>query len=95
MSDVTTHKEPPRAHVRITYVGPVYPHWEVIGDYGDRSVLEEFQARVLARLAFIPWKDSQFRRNRERINGDALRENISVEWFPAEVNSYDPSRRAS
>jgi hypothetical protein len=50
-------------------------------------VLEEFQARVLARLAFIPWKDSQFRRNRERINGDALRENISVEWFPVEVNS--------
>ncbi|MEY2766051.1 MAG: hypothetical protein RL552_956, partial [Actinomycetota bacterium] len=27
MSDVT--KEPPRAHIRITYTGPVYPHWEI------------------------------------------------------------------
>jgi hypothetical protein len=39
------------------------------------------------RLLYIPMKDSQFRRNRERINKDAENENISVEWFPPEVNN--------
>lgn len=38
------------------------------------------------RLLYIPMRDSQFRRNRERIKKDAENENISVEWFPAEVN---------
>ena len=35
MSDVV-HTEPPRAHVRVVYLGPVSPHWEVYGDYGER-----------------------------------------------------------
>ena len=38
--------EPPRAHARIVYLGPVSPHWEVYGDYGERTVLEEFRARI-------------------------------------------------
>ena len=78
MSDVAASNEPPRAHVRIVYLGPVAPHWEVIGDYGDRTLLEEFRTRIDARLLLLPRDDPQFRRNRERIMRDAERENISV-----------------
>ncbi|CAB4883723.1 unannotated protein [freshwater metagenome] len=70
----------PRAHARIVYLGPVSPHWEVYGDYGDRSVLDDFRNRVLARLVLLPRDDPQFRRNRERIVRDAEREGISIEW---------------
>jgi hypothetical protein len=34
----------------------------------------------LARLVLLPRDDPQFRRNRERINRDAERELISLEW---------------
>ena len=71
---------PPRAHARITYVGPVSPHWELYSDFGDRNLVDEFAARVLARLVLLPRDDPQFRRNRERITRDADRENISLEW---------------
>jgi hypothetical protein len=70
----------PRAHARIVYLGPVSPHWDVFGDWGDRTALEEFRARALARLVLLPRDDPQFRRNRERINRDAERELISLEW---------------
>jgi hypothetical protein len=70
----------PRAHARIVYHGPVAPHWEVYGDWGDRQVLDEFRARVLARLVLLPRDDPQFRRNRERIVRDAERELITIEW---------------
>jgi hypothetical protein len=70
----------PRAHVRIEYLGPVSPHWEVYADYGDRSLVEEFRTRILARLVLLPRDDPQFRRNRERIMRDGEREGISVEW---------------
>ncbi|MCU0259690.1 MAG: hypothetical protein MUE78_01595 [Ilumatobacteraceae bacterium] len=70
----------PRAHARIVYLGPVSPHWDVYGDWGDRTLLEEFRARALARLVLLPRDDPQFRRNRERINRDAERELISLEW---------------
>jgi len=79
MSDVVLD-QPSRAHARIVYLGPVSPHWEVYGDWGDRVVLEEFRARVLARLVLLPSADPQFRRNRERVNRDAERELISLEW---------------
>jgi hypothetical protein len=72
--------EAPRAHVRIVYLGPVAPHWEVYGDYGDRTVVEEFRTRALARLVLLPPQDPQFRRNRERIMRDGEREQVSVEW---------------
>ena len=71
---------PPRAHARIVYLGSVSPHWEVFGDWGERQVLDEFRARALARLVLLPRDDPQFRRNRERINRDAERELISLEW---------------
>lgn len=70
----------PRAHARIVYLGPVSPHWEVYGDYGDRTLLDEFRARVLARLVLLTRDDPQFRRNRERVVRDAEREGISIEW---------------
>jgi hypothetical protein len=78
MTDTAT--EAPRAHVRIVYLGPVAPHWEVYGDYGDRTLVEEFRTRALARLVLLPREDPQFRRNRERIMRDGERENITVEW---------------
>ncbi|MEN9507225.1 MAG: hypothetical protein RI958_3151 [Actinomycetota bacterium] len=78
MTDIAN--EPPRAHARVVYLGSVSPHWEVYGDYGDRTLLEEFRNRVLARLVLLPRDDPQFRRNRERINRDAERERISLEW---------------
>ena len=80
MSDVAVINEPPRGHARIVYLGPVSPHWEVYSDYGDANLLEEFRARVLARLVLLPRNDPQFRRNQERVNRDAERERISVEW---------------
>jgi hypothetical protein len=80
MSTPPTEVVPPRAHARIVYLGPVSPHWEVYSDFGDRSVVEEFRARVLARLVLLPAVDPQFRRNRERIVRDAEREGIALEW---------------
>jgi len=80
MSDIAAAAEPPRAHARIVYLGPVAPHWEVYSDYGDRALVDEFRARVLARLVLLPRDDPQFRRNRERVIRDAERERISIEW---------------
>jgi len=82
MSDVvaTAESTEPKAHARIVYLGPVSPHWEVYGDWGDRQTLDEFRARCLARLVLLPREDPQFRRNRERIVRDAEREMISIEW---------------
>ena len=38
--------EPPRGHVRMVYLGPVAPHWEVESEFGDRAVIEEFRQRA-------------------------------------------------
>ena len=89
--------QPPRAHARVVYLGPVSPHWEVYGDWGDRQVLDEFRARVLARLVLLPRDDPQFRRNRERVARDAERENLMLEWdlgTPDEQNPPDPAYRS-
>ncbi len=78
--------EPSRGHARIVYLGSVSPHWEVYSDHGDPNLLDEFRARVLARLILLPRNDPQFRRNQERVNRDAERERISIEWelgYPA------------
>jgi hypothetical protein len=79
MTDVV-EEAAPRAHARIVFLGPVAPHWEIYGDWGDRQTLDEFRARALARLVLLPRDDPQFRRNKERINRDAERELISIEW---------------
>ena len=73
-------QEPPRGHVRLFYRGPVAPHWDVQSDFGDRSMIEEFRARALARLELLPPHDPQFRRNRERVVKDAEREALYLEW---------------
>ena len=75
-----TETEPPRAHARVVYLGPVAPHWEVESEFGDRTLVEEFRARVLARLVLLNREDPQFRRNRERVKRDAEREGILLEW---------------
>jgi hypothetical protein len=80
MSNVNPVTEPPRAHARLVYLGPVSPHWEVESEYGERAVIEEFRTRAMARLVLLPRDDPQFRRNRERINRDAERERIALEW---------------
>lgn len=85
MSDIQAPIEP-RAHARIVFLGPVSPHWEVYGEWGDRTVLEEFRARVLARLVLLPRDDPQFRRNASRIVRDAEREGITLEWDLGDPN---------
>ncbi|HUC04071.1 MAG TPA: hypothetical protein VL961_01650 [Acidimicrobiales bacterium] len=70
----------PIGHVRVVYLGPVAPHWEVQSDFGPADVVESFRERVLARLVLLPPHDPQFRRNRERVVRDAERENLSLEW---------------
>jgi len=72
--------QPPRGHVRIVYLGPVAPHWDVQSDFGDRALIEEFRQRALARLVLLPPHDPQFRRNRERVIRDAERENVILDW---------------
>ena len=71
---------PPVGHVRVVYLGPVAPHWEVQSDFGDPALIEEFRRRTMARLVLLPPHDPQYRRNRERVIRDAERENILLEW---------------
>jgi hypothetical protein len=71
---------PPVGHVRVVYLGPVAPHWEVRSDFGDPVLIEEFRRRTNARLVLLPPHDPQYRRNRERVIRDAERENILIEW---------------
>jgi hypothetical protein len=73
-------QEPPRGHVRVVYLGPVAPHWEVQSDFGDGRLIDEFRTRALARLVLLPPHDPQFRRNRERVARDAERENLLLDW---------------
>lgn len=70
----------PRGHVRVVYLGPVAPHWEIEAGFGERNHLDEFRQRALARLLLLPPHDPQFRRNRERVVRDAERENLILEW---------------
>ena len=76
----TEEPQPPRGHVRIIYLGPVAPHWEVTSDFGDRNHIEEFRQRAMARLLLLPPHDPQFRRNRERVVRDAEREALLLDW---------------
>ncbi len=81
MSNISaTPTEAPRGHVRVVYLGPAAPHWEVDSDFGDRRVIEEFRQRTMARLLLLPAHDPQFRRNRDRVVNDAERENLAIEW---------------
>lgn len=81
--------QPPRAHARVVYLGPVAPHWDVVSDFGDRALVEEFRQRVLARLLLLPPHDPQFGRNRMRVVRDAEREGILLEWDLGMPEEYD------
>src|SRR5687768_17734260 len=97
MAEPTHEPQPPRGHVRIVYLGPVAPHWEVVSDFGDRSVIDDFRSRVMARLMLLPPHDPQFRRNRERVARDAERERLILSWdlgMPDEQAPPDPAYRA-
>ena len=92
--------QPPIGHVRVVYLGPVAPHWEVQSDFGDAELIEAFRHRTMARLVLLPPHDPQYRRNRERVIRDAERENITLEWdlgvpeetpAPAPVEAEAPS----
>ena len=81
MTDVeTTSDQPPVAHATIVYLGPVAPHWEIRTHFGDERFIDAFRTRVDARLLLLPKHDPQFRRNRERVNRDAERELIRLDW---------------
>ena len=71
---------PLQGHVKVVYLGPVAPHWEVHRVFGDQQVIDEFRLRVAARLQLLPPHDPQFRRNRERVARDAERERLQLEW---------------
>lgn len=71
---------PPEAGVTIVYLGPVAPHWDIRGAYGDPEVISSFRSRANARLMLLPPHDPQFRRNRERVERDAERELIELYW---------------
>ena len=71
---------PPQGHVKVIYLGPVAPHWDVVRIFGDNMVIREFAQRVDARLQLLPPHDPQFRRNRERVTRDAEREHLILEW---------------
>ena len=71
---------PLQGHVRIVYLGPVAPHWEVHRVFGDPQVVDEFRLRVMARLQLLPPHDPQFRRNHEPRRRDAERERLELDW---------------
>ena len=88
--------EPPRGAVKIVYLGPVAPHWEIRSEFGDRAVIDAFRDRVNARLVLLPPHDPQFRRNRERVARDAERERLILSWdlgMPDEQAPPDPAYR--
>ena len=82
MTDLEPQEElpPPEVGVRVVYLGPVAPHWDVQGLFGSADDVAEFRRRTMARLQLLPAHDPQFRRNRERVVRDAERENYHLEW---------------
>lgn len=79
-----------QAGVTIVYLGPVAPHWDIRGDFGEPDVINSFRARVNARLMLLPPHDPQFRRNRERVDRDAERELIDLYW---DLGDAEPGQR--
>lgn len=97
MSMTEPAPQPPQGHVRVVYLGPVAPHWEVHSNFGDPKAIDQFRQRVSARLLLLPPHDPQFRRNRERVARDAERENLLLEWdlgLPDEQAPPDPGYRS-
>jgi len=92
----TEEQEPPVAHVKVVYMGPVAPHWEIHAVFGDENAIDGFRRRTLKRLQLLPAHDPQFRRNRERVVRDAERENFTLEFdlgVPEETESAAPTSK--
>ena len=88
--EIETEPIEPVGQVRVVYLGPVAPHWEVQSEFGDPALIDAFRERALARLVLLPPHDPQFRRNRERVVRDAEREHLTLEWdlgFPEEAEA--------
>ncbi len=73
-------RPPPEVGVRVMYLGPVAPHWEVEGLYGEQAEVDDFRRRTLARLQLLPPHDPQFSRNQARVERDAERDNFELRW---------------
>lgn len=78
--DQLEQPQPPVGEVRVVYLGPVAPHWDVQAVSGPAQVIDPFRDRTLARLTLLPPHDPQFRRNRERVVRDAEREHLVLGW---------------
>jgi hypothetical protein len=94
---VEEEQGPPQGEVRIVYLGPTAPHWEIHGVFGDSRLIDGFRDRVMARLMLLPPHDPQFRRNRERVARDAERERLILSWdlgMPDEQAPPDPAYRS-
>ena len=94
--DAAAIDEPPVGQATILYLGAVAPHWEIRPAYGDAEFMASFGDRVHARLLLLPPHDPQFRRNRERVNRDAERERIVVNWdlgYPEEEDVFSSRER--
>lgn len=87
MSDIEVDIEnaTPVAYATIAYLGPAAPHWEIRGNYGDAAIIDAFRMRVNARLLLLPRHDPQFNRNKARVNRDAERELIKLDWDLGDV----------
>ena len=94
-TSIVAVEEPPVGEATILYLGPVSPHWEIRPVYGDPDFMASFSDRVQARLLLLPPHDPQFRRNRERVNRDAERERIVINWdlgYPEEDDLFARER---
>ena len=91
-TEAPLHTEPPVGHVRVVYLGPVAPHWELQSDFGDRAMVDGFRDRMQARLQLVPPHDPQFRRNRERVIRAAEREHLLLDWDLGAPEDAGPAR---
>ena len=80
--DFETEEElpPPETGVRVVYLGPVSPPWVIPGLLCGPTVVDLVRRRNVGRLQHLPPHPTPFRPNRERVNRDAERENLHLEW---------------
>lgn len=70
----------PQGTVRVTFTGPVIPHWRYEFVEGNREVIQDLVRRANTVIGLLPPGDPQFRRNQNRVQRDADREAVTIEW---------------
>lgn len=70
----------PQGTVRVTFTGPVIPHWRYEFVEGNRDVIQDLVRRANTVIGLLPPGDPQFRRNQNRVQRDADREAVTIEW---------------